>query len=242
VKKQATAPRDDERADPARTLLPAVLLCALLVSPARADFFRYTGDDGVETFTNTPTNGSAVRILRETSHRTAGKRETSSQPTSGPLFGGQEPQLPVNGIVTSKVGFRHDPIDGGLRHHSGVDIAVPTGTVVKAIAAGKVVESGWRGGYGNLVTVDHGGGMLSMYGHISRLDVKAGDQVQAGQALALSGSTGRSTGPHLHFELWNKGVNSTESYLRTGAGIPEISGGIRSYLHSDGSIVFTNHR
>ena len=66
--------------------------------------------------------------------------------------------------------------------------------------------------------------------------------MEAGLTVAHSGSTGRSTGPHLHFELWNHGSNVTEAYLRNGAGIPEVSGGIRSYLHSDGSIVFTNNR
>ena len=148
--------------------------------------------------------------------------------------------MPVQGIVTSRVGLRHDPIDGGPRHHNGVDIDVPTGTRVKAIAAGRVVESGARGGYGNLVTIEHAGGMVSLYGHNAQLEVRIGDRVEAGQTVALSGSTGRSTGPHLHFELWKKGVNVTQDYLENGAGIPEVADSIRSYLSRDGSIVFTN--
>ena len=221
-------------------------LCALLATQSQADFYRFTADDGVETYTNTPASVGGVKVLREGKPGKEVRSEAKAAPkTELPRkselpFSAQEPLLPVTGTVTSKVGWRHDPIDGGIRHHNGVDIAVPIGTRVKAIAAGRVVESAWRGGYGNLVTIDHGDGMISLYGHNSRLEVMVGDQVEAGQCVALSGATGRSTGPHLHFELWNRGNNVTEAYLSTGAGIPEVTGGIRSYLHSDGSIVFTN--
>ena len=206
----------------------------------------------METFTNTPTNSGAVRVLREAKAKPALKSPARKGPKIAlldpavapkpetPSFLGQDAVLPVNGIVTSNVGWRHDPIDGTIRHHNGVDISVPTGTKVKAIAAGRIVESGPHGGYGNLVAIKHGDGTLSMYGHNSRLEVRVGDQVEAGQTVALSGSTGRSTGPHLHFELWKNGSNVTEAYLKTGAGIAEVAGGIRTYLHNDGSIVFTN--
>ncbi|HJV65118.1 MAG TPA: peptidoglycan DD-metalloendopeptidase family protein [Geomonas sp.] len=228
----------------ARPLLQAAL-CVLLATSAYGDFYRYVGDDGVEVFTNTPVKG-CVKVMREGNRKAEARHEArhearqgvSSEPPSAP----QDPLLPVKGVVTSKVGWRHDPIDGGIRHHNGVDIAVPVGTKVKAIAAGKVVESAPHGGYGNLVTIEHPDGSTSLYGHNSQLSVKAGDQVAAGDVIALSGSTGRSTGPHLHFELWRNGANVTEAYLRTGAGIPDVSGGIRSYLHKDGSIVFTNLR
>ena len=210
----------------------------LLAAQAYGDFYRYVGDDGVEVFTNTRSKGGGVRVLREAKLRTKSRHETKPGVAAEQLPDGG--LLPVKGVVTSKVGWRHDPIDGTVRHHNGVDIAVAAGTRVKAIAAGRVVESAPHGGYGNLVTIDHGNGMISMYGHNSQLEVKAGDQVEAGQTIALSGSTGRSTGPHLHFELWKNGSNVTEAYLRTGSGIPEVSGGIRTYLHKDGSIVFTN--
>jgi murein DD-endopeptidase MepM/ murein hydrolase activator NlpD len=220
--------------------------CVLLTTRAHADFYKYLDENGVETFTNTPTNSAAVRVLREAkpkpAARTVAKRVTAEFKTEALPFTDQQPVLPVQGIVTSKVGWRHDPIDGTIRHHNGVDISVPSGTKVKAIAAGRVIQSAPHGGYGNLVEIDHGGGMRSMYGHNSQLDVRVGDQVEAGQVIALSGSTGRSTGPHLHFELWRNASNVTEAYLRTGEGVPEVAGGIRSYLHSDGSIVFTNNR
>lgn len=240
MKKQAIALRWNGTSRLARTLLPAAVLCALSVSPAQADFFRYTGEDGVEIFTNTPTSGGAVRILREGKPKKTAKIESDEALKSEPAFREKEPQMPVQGIVTSRVGLRHDPIDGGMRHHNGVDIAVPTGTKVKAIAAGRVVESAARGGYGNLVTIEHAGGMVSLYGHNAQLEVKIGDRVEAGQTVALSGSTGRSTGPHLHFELWKDGVNVTQTYLENGMGIPEVPESIRSYLSKDGSLVFTN--
>ena len=242
VKKQAIGLRGNGTSRLARTLLPAVVLCALSVSLAQGDFYRYTGENGVEVFTNTPTSSGAVRVLRE--GKRPGKATVRIEPTAAltaaPGLSSQDPVLPVKGIITSRFGLRHDPIDGGMRHHNGVDIAVPTGTKVKAIAAGRVVESAARGGYGNLVSIQHAGGMLSLYGHNAQLEVKVGDQVEAGQTVALSGSTGRSTGPHLHFELWKNGTNVTQSYLDNGAGIPEVANSIRSYLHKDGSIVFTN--
>ncbi|MCM0082314.1 M23 family metallopeptidase [Geomonas sp. Red32] len=218
-------------------ILPGSLSLASI--PARADFYRYVGEDGVETFTNTPSTPGAVRVLREAKVRTRPVKEHATEALEPPAPG-EPPRLPVNGTVTSKVGWRHDPIDGGIRHHNGVDIAVPSGTRVKAIMGGKVRESGFHGGYGNLVVIEHPGGMTSLYGHNSKLEVKAGDTVQAGDVIAYSGSTGRSTGPHLHFELWKSGNNVTQAYLENGVGIPEVSGGIRSYLHADGSIVFTN--
>ena len=249
MKKQAIALGGSRTSRLARRLLSAVVLCALCVSLAQADFFRYTGEDGVEIFTNTPTSSGGVRVLREARPKTRANRGYKAAPKTDsnltalkaePPFPAGETLLPVNGTITSNYGWRHDPIDGGIRHHNGVDIAVPAGTKVKAIAAGTVIESAARGGYGNLVTIDHGQGMISLYGHNSQLDVKVGDRVEAGQTVALSGSTGRSTGPHLHFELWRNGANVTQAYLKNGAGIPEMAGSIRSYVHSDGSLVFTN--
>lgn len=102
---------------------------------------------------------------------------------------------PVQGPVSSRFG----PRDG--RMHEGIDIAVPHGTPVRAVAAGRVTYADWAGSYGILVTIDHGGGIETRYAHNSRVLVRPGDYVQAGQVVARSGSTGRSTGPHVHFEL-----------------------------------------
>jgi murein DD-endopeptidase MepM/ murein hydrolase activator NlpD len=109
---------------------------------------------------------------------------------------------PVKGQVTSKFGKRQNPM-GGLYEevHTGLDIAVPTCTSVKATGGGVVKFAGNDGGYGNLVIIDHGMGMETYYGHNSQLLVKAGEKVERGQVVAKSGSTGNSTGPHVHYEV-----------------------------------------
>lgn len=105
------------------------------------------------------------------------------------------------GTLTSSPGWRLDPFTKKRwTWHNGYDIAVPTGTPVQPTAPGTVVYSDWYRGYGWLVVVDHGSGVYSMYGHNSRLLAPLGASVKQGDTIALSGSTGRSTGPHIHFE------------------------------------------
>lgn len=108
---------------------------------------------------------------------------------------------PVAGRVTSGFGMRVAPIRGGWRMHAGLDISAVAGTRVRAAGAGIVVFSGYRSGYGNTVVVDHGDGMRTLYGHMSRLATRKGRRVREGDILGFVGSTGRSTGPHLHFEF-----------------------------------------
>lgn len=108
---------------------------------------------------------------------------------------------PVDSDITSSFGWRQDPIDGETRFHYGIDFKVPSHTPVKSVMAGEVVFSGWEAGYGKMVEIKHANGLTSRYGHNSKLTVKVGDQVEAGTVIAQSGSTGRSTGPHLHFEI-----------------------------------------
>lgn len=102
---------------------------------------------------------------------------------------------PVRGILTSAYGPR------GGRMHRGVDIAAPTGTSVGSSGSGRVISAGWQDGYGNVVVVDHGGGRSTVYAHLSRIDVRDGDAISSGQRVGAVGSTGRSTGPHLHYEV-----------------------------------------
>ncbi|MEM9769119.1 MAG: peptidoglycan DD-metalloendopeptidase family protein [Cyanobacteria bacterium P01_D01_bin.71] len=113
--------------------------------------------------------------------------------------------FPVNGRITSGFGYRRHPILGTSRLHAGVDFGAPSGTTIYAADSGRVIYAGWRGGYGNTVILDHGGGITTLYAHSSRLFVRVGQLVGQGQAIAAVGSTGLSTGPHLHFEVRQNG-------------------------------------
>ncbi|HHT48971.1 MAG TPA: peptidoglycan DD-metalloendopeptidase family protein [Firmicutes bacterium] len=109
--------------------------------------------------------------------------------------------LATKGRISSLFGERVHPILKEKRFHNGLDIAVPSGTDVFAVDRGKVLISGWNGGYGYYIALDHGNGISTAYAHNSRLLVKEGEMVAQGQVIAKSGSTGLSTGPHLHFEV-----------------------------------------
>jgi len=113
---------------------------------------------------------------------------------------------PVSGRVTSQYGTRKDPFTGILKTHRGLDLKAYTGEPVKATAAGKVIFSGWASGYGYKVEIDHGNGYRSVYAHNSKLAVKYGQQVKKGQVICYAGSTGRSTAPHVHFEIKKNGT------------------------------------
>ncbi len=107
--------------------------------------------------------------------------------------------------LTSAFGMRRDPFTGRRQHHNGVDVAATTGTKIFPFKSGEVVFSGWKGGYGNMVIVEHGDGTETYYGHNSKNLVKPGQRVGTDTPLGLVGSTGRSTGPHIHFEVRKNG-------------------------------------
>ena len=117
------------------------------------------------------------------------------------LLGSRPAGWPVRGWVTSTFGVRRDPFDGERRMHEGLDIATRTGTPVLATAAGIVREVGTEPGYGKLVVIDHGYGFSTAYGHNSRILVKVGQRVRRGDVVATAGNTGRSSGPHVHYEV-----------------------------------------
>jgi len=108
---------------------------------------------------------------------------------------------PVDGRLTSGFGWRRSPISRRQKMHSGVDISALRGTPVRAAASGTILMARYNSGYGRMVTIDHGYGIVSRYAHNSRLMVREGDWVEAGEMIATVGSTGQSTGPHLHFEM-----------------------------------------
>jgi murein DD-endopeptidase MepM/ murein hydrolase activator NlpD len=113
--------------------------------------------------------------------------------------------LPLRGAITSRFGFRRHPIFRLRQFHQGLDIAAPRGTPVAAASGGRVLFAGWYGGYGKLVVLDHGQGLSSLYGHLSVILVRPGQIVTRGQVLGRVGSTGYSTGPHLHYEIRQNG-------------------------------------
>ena len=112
---------------------------------------------------------------------------------------------PSQGVITSQFGNRFHPVLGYSRFHAGTDFGADTGTPIQAAETGIVIFAGWYGGYGNAVILDHGDGVTTLYGHASQLYVSEGETVKKGDAIAAVGSTGLSTGPHLHFEVRRNG-------------------------------------
>ena len=113
-----------------------------------------------------------------------------------------QPSLwPVNGLLSSSFGGRSDPFSGEGVFHTGIDLVAPTGTPVHATADGVVETAAWSGAYGKLVIIDHGNGLDTYYAHLSQFMIVPGQEVRRGQVIALSGGTGRATGPHMHYEV-----------------------------------------
>ena len=120
----------------------------------------------------------------------------------GPGFG-KPLRIPL--VVTSKYGYRPHPVTGRYQHHEGIDFRAATGTRVYASKSGKVIFAGRKNGYGKIVGIEHQGNFTTWYGHLSQIRVKVGQTVSQGKVIGLSGNTGISTGPHLHFEIRYKG-------------------------------------
>ncbi len=135
-----------------------------------------------------------VLILKKIASRKGGK-----------VRGSGELAWPLRGRLTSRFGYRRHPLWGGRHFHTGIDIAAKYGTPVKTADSGEVIFSGWWDGYGKAIVVDHGHRTTTVYGHLSRIYKKVGAVVAKGQIIGLVGSTGYSTGPHLHFEVRKNG-------------------------------------
>ena len=134
-------------------------------------------------------------------------------------------QLPVHAPISSRFGLRKDPFTHHVRFHKGLDLSAPEGMKVVSALAGTVISAGYEQGYGNTVRMQHDGGIQTCYGHLGFIKVKAGDVVSSEAELGTVGSTGRSTGPHLHFEVIRMGVPVDPL---TGAGLQASSSAQRS--------------
>lgn len=170
--------------------------------PLTLNYNRPVSTDNLSENSGGPTAGSfqltAVDSDREENQ--IEKKLDMIEKTSNPKF------LPTIwahlGKINNEFGFRRNPFGGrSYEFHSGMDIDGDRGDMIVAPANGVVKTAGWKGGYGKFIEIDHGNGLLTRYGHLSRLNVSEGDTIQRGQLIGLVGSTGRSTGPHLHYEL-----------------------------------------
>ncbi|HHY40386.1 MAG TPA: peptidoglycan DD-metalloendopeptidase family protein [Syntrophaceticus sp.] len=152
----------------------------------------------------------AIRELEESSRKLTQiiQQYQSKNPNPSPPQGNGSMIWPAAGPITSGYGMRWHPIYGTYSMHTGIDIGAPHGAPVKAADGGTVIYVGWMGGYGNTVIVDHGGGISTLYAHLSGFAVSAGSNVSQGQVIAYVGSTGNSTGPHLHFEVRINGYHT----------------------------------
>jgi len=153
------------------------------------------------------------------SNHSASDRSTTSNESLNPIY-----PLLSSHIMSSGFGYRLDPFTGQLENHQGVDFPAITGTSILATESGTVTQAGYHTSYGNFVELDHGQGYTSKYGHASALLVQPGQVVKKGQIIARVGSTGYSTGPHLHFEMTHLGqVFNPLTYLTQGFSIGDKS-------------------
>ncbi|RZA17096.1 MAG: M23 family peptidase [Lysobacteraceae bacterium] len=175
------------------------------------DFDKPVGQGGAGRASDMPSAELRARLsVLEGDYRTA---DTQLSVLESLLFNRQLDRSTVpsrdpiaNSYITSGFGGRADPFGGGSQFHKGIDFEADVGDPVLAVANGVVSYSGVRSGYGNVVEIDHGNGYVTRYAHNSRLERQVGDLVRAGQEIAKAGSSGRSTGAHVHFEVWQDGV------------------------------------
>ncbi|GGB28696.1 peptidase M24 [Sphingomonas metalli] len=164
------------------------------------------------------------RKLRLVHWTAAGERQPDWFDAAGQVERRGNMGMPVAGRVTSNFGMRMHPLLGFLRMHKGMDIAAPYGTPILAARDGTVASAGRNAGYGNFVKLNHPGGLASGYGHMSRIAVRGGQQVRQGQVIGYVGSTGLSTGPHLHWEVWKNGQSVNPRSISF-ASVARLSGG-----------------
>jgi len=158
---------------------------------------RFSGTAGVVTFTSVKPRA----LPRPDPATNLASAAPANPATIGSVMIPGMPSARSGVLLTSRFGARAAPMAGASRLHPGLDLAAPYGSAVVARSPGLVIAAGWAGGYGNCVVIDHGGGVQTRYGHLSRIAVRVGQHVDPGALLGAVGSTGLSTGPHLHYEV-----------------------------------------
>lgn len=148
------------------------------------------------------TNEKLEAELQDLIRREQAKRRSHDTPA----FSGTFAWPVASSYITSPFGWRRHPISGNLKFHTGVDVAGNHGSPIRAAGDGHIIYSGWYGGYGNAIVIDHGGGVSTLYAHSSALYVTVGQEVKKNQTIAAIGSTGMANGPHLHFEVRQNGT------------------------------------
>jgi murein DD-endopeptidase MepM/ murein hydrolase activator NlpD len=147
--------------------------------------------------------GALALLERNASRLTTNSEELEEFYRDRSLLLASTPSVwPVRGYLSATFGNRIDPFTAQKDFHPGIDISAPMGTKIQAPADGVVVSAGVQGGYGNAVVVDHGNGIVTRYGHMDSFEVKAGQRVRRGDIIGHVGNTGRSTAPHVHYEVW----------------------------------------
>lgn len=172
-----------------------------IISSVKTSIKETTNIDAIKTYTKNVEEIKTIElgnILNSITNKIKEDKIETKKQQESTLNGVYLAVNPVSGHITSRFGSREVIRD---HEHKGLDIATKTGTPIKAVATGKIIHSGTMGGYGNLVIIDHGKGVKTYYGHCSELYVKNGETVKAGQIIASVGSTGNSTGSHLHLEI-----------------------------------------
>ena len=166
--------------------------------------------------------GGGLGLREELERALAGVRDAAPAPMRGhtDVSHAVDRNRNAGARLTSAFGVRADPIDGTRKRHAGVDLAAPIGTPIRAVKDGVVRFAGERGAYGNIVVVDHGDGSETRYAHCEAIGVRPGERVTAGQDIATVGNTGRSTGPHLHFEFRVRGAAVDPSGFLDAANTP----------------------
>jgi murein DD-endopeptidase MepM/ murein hydrolase activator NlpD len=172
------------------------LSAAVPAQPNSFDYSRPTDSDNFSLNSGGPSSPEEAEAEDAEIEKQLQVIQTTSNPASVPAIWAHL------GKINNEFGFRRNPFGGrSYEFHSGMDIDGERGDMVVAPANGIVTEAGWKGGYGQMIEVDHGNGLKTRYGHLSKIEVEVGETLSRGQMIAFVGSTGRSTGPHLHYEL-----------------------------------------